>query len=257
MKAHLGPSIHFCAEGKLMLASMRNGAACLLLAVSAAAGQSFNIDMDSTGSPSLGAGVPSPLFGAAADQPGFWTSYLPTNDAVPLVSLSSGAPTSAMVQVISSSTTLSVNGFNNAANTGDFALLFNDGAQIGTTVQGGNRTYRVSGLLDGPYAVYTYTGRPQGTEGELQVEVVGSSQGVMTASGTPVGNTFTSGVTHVIHQVNVVGGAIDLRLTDIAGAPAGYVGGIQIALVPEPAGLTALAALAGFTARRRRGLTDR
>lgn len=229
------------------------GIAGCVLTASPLRAQSFNIDIDSpTSGPALGGGVPSPSFGAAPNQQGFWTSYPATSNPVSLVDLNSGLPTAATVQVTASSTTVSVLAFNNPANTGDFALLFNDGSQIGTTIQGGNRTYNFSGLLDGPYAVYTYTGRPQGTDGEIQIDVIGSNEGPTIASGVPIGNTFTLGVTHVVHTLNVVGGSFDLRALDIPGAPAAYIGGFQIVVIPEPGSVALVAGFVSLLARRRR-----
>ncbi|MGE3180882.1 MAG: hypothetical protein AB7N71_04570 [Phycisphaerae bacterium] len=220
-------------------------------ALNPAAAQSFNIDIDTTGTNgNLGNGVPSAAFGAAANQPGFWTSFLTTSDAIPLRDLGTNAPTGATVQVTASSTTVSVLSFNNANNSGDFALLFNDGSQIGTTTQGGTRTYSFNGLMNGMYEVYTYTGRPQPVEGQLQVDVIGSNEGALLASGLMTGNTFTEGVSHLIHTVDVMNGSINIRMTDIAGAPAGYVGGFQLTLIPEPASLTLL--LSSLALLRRR-----
>jgi hypothetical protein len=67
-----------------------------------------------------------------------------------------------------------------------------------------------------------------------------------------VGNTFTLGVTHVIHTLNVLTGGFDIRMTDTAGAPAGYVGGFQLTLVPEPVGMALFLGFAPLLFRRRR-----
>jgi hypothetical protein len=215
--------------------------------------QSFNVDIDQTGpNPQLGQGVPSSTFGAAAGQPGAWNSYLNTSAAVPLVDLA-GAATSATVQITATSTSPTTLGFNNPANTGDFALLLNDGSQIGTTVQGGSRTYTFSGLAAGAYSIVTYTARPQGTNGHLLIDIPGSNEGQLTATGVPTGNTFTPGVSHVTHTLSLVGSSFNINLTDIPGDPAGYVDGFQITLVPEPtAGLLSVLALPLLARRRTR-----
>jgi hypothetical protein len=218
-----------------------------------AAAQSFNVDIDQPGSnPQLGQGVPSSAFGAAAGQPGVWNSYVATSATVPLVDLAGGA-TSATVQITATSTSPTTLGFNNPANTGDFALLLNDGAQIGTTLQGGSRTYTFSGLTPGPYSIVTYTARPQGTNGHLLIDIPGSNEGQLTATGVPTGNTFTPGVTHVVHTLSLAGSSLDVNLTDVAGDPAGYVDGFQIALVPEPSMVTLVALFAPAMLVRRFG----
>ena len=68
----------------------------------------------------------------------------------------------------------------------------------------------------------------------------------------PTGNTFTPGVSHVVHTMTLLGGSFDIRLTDVAGDPAGYVDGFQITLVPEPAAVGGVSLLLLASARRRR-----
>jgi hypothetical protein len=223
----------------------------VLFVATRAGAQSYNVDIDQTGSnPALGQGVPSSAFGAAASQPGAWNSFVATAAAAPLVDLS-GAPTGATVQVTATSTTIQVLGFNNPDQTGDFALLLNDGSQIGTTLQGGTRTYTFSGLSNGPYSVVTYTARPGKFDGHLLVDIPGSNEGQLVASGIPTANTFTPGVSHVVHTLNVTGGGFEINLTDVAGAPAGYVDGFQLTLIPEPTMLGAVLSLTLPLARRR------
>ena len=118
------------------------------------------------------------------------------------------------------------------------------------TSQGGTRTYTFAGLVPGPYSVVTYTARPGNFEGHLLIDIPGSSEGQLTASGTPTGNTFTPGGSHVVHTLTLLGTSFDINLTDGAGAPAGYVDGFQITLVPEPA--TCATPLAAALLRGRR-----
>jgi hypothetical protein len=225
----------------------------LMLVSGRAPAQSFNVDIDQQGpSPQLGQGVPSSAFGAAAGQPGVWNSYLSTSTAAsPLVNLA-GAGTGATVQITATSTSPTTLGFNNPANSGDFALLLNDGAQIGTTVQGGSRTYTFSGLAPGAYSIFTYTARPQGTNGHLLIDIPGSNEGQLTATGTPTGNTFTPGVTHVTHTLSLSGSSFNINLTDVPGDPAGYVDGFQITLIPEPGTVAFLMAPLVLLRPRRR-----
>jgi hypothetical protein len=228
----------------------------LMVVSGRAPAQSFNVDIDQQGpSPQLGQGVPSSAFGAAAGQPGVWNSYLSTSTAAsPLVNLA-GAGTSAAVQITATSTSPTTLGFNNPANSGDFALLLNDGAQIGTTVQGGSRTYTFSGLAPGTYSVFTYTARPQGTNGHLLIDIPGSNEGQLTATGTPTGNTFTPGVTHVTHTLSLSGSSFNINLTDVPGDPAGYVDGFQITLIPEPGAVASIMAPLVLLRPRRRWYT--
>lgn len=226
-------------------------AAILAIAVSPAFGQSFNVDIDSPASPpTLGGGVPSSLFPAAAAQPGVWNSVPGTSGPIPLVGLN-GLGTTATIAITASSTGVGTTAFNNPSNTGDFALLFNDGSQIGTTAQGGSRTYQFSGLLNGAYAVYTYGAHPTGNNAELHVDVIGSNEGLLTVSGALIPNTFTLGNSHVVHTLNVATGSLSIRMTDTAGSPAAYVSGFQLVLIPAPGAVSALA-LGGILAARRR-----
>ena len=113
------------------------------------------------------------------------------------------------------------------------------------------RDRRRRGLSNGPYSVVTYTARPQGINGHLLIDIPGSSQGQLTATGVPTGNTFTPGVSHVVHTLNVSGGTFNINLTDVPGDPAGYVDGFQLTLVPEPT-VSALSLVAGASLLRRR-----
>jgi len=68
----------------------------------------------------------------------------------------------------------------------------------------------------------------------------------------PTANTFTEGVTHVTHFLQLSGSTIDINLTDVPGAPAGYVDGFQVIFFPEPTAATAaLLASIPVLARRR------
>jgi hypothetical protein len=226
--------------------------ACAAMIVPTVAGQSFNIDLDVPGSPpSIGGGVPSNAFGAASGQTGVWNSVPTTAGPVALVNIS-GAATGVSYSVPVSSTTISTLGFNNGANTGDFALLFNDGQQVGTVVQGGTRTYRFTGLADGLYSIYTYASPPQGIAGDIAITIAGSNEGTLMTAGAMTPNTFTLGVTHVIHTINLAGGILNIDMVDTPGSPSAYVSGFQITLVPGPGSLLVLAALPLMHRRRRR-----
>ena len=243
-----------CARARTVVVVVSAFAMSLMILSGRAAAQSFNVDIDQVGpNPQLGQGVPSSAFGAASGQTGVWNSYLSISSAAsPLVDLA-GAATPATVQITATSTSPTTLAFNNPANTGDFALLLNDGAQIGTTLQGGSRTYTFSGLVPGPYSIITYTARPQGTNGHLLIDIPGSNEGQLVATGVPIGNTFTPGVTHVTHTLSLGGSSFNVNLTDVAGDPAGYVDGFQITLIPEPMTTSFVLALAPALLLRRRG----
>jgi hypothetical protein len=220
--------------------------------VSVAGGQSLNVDLDApTAGPALGGGVPDSTFGAASGQIGVWNSYAATVGPVGLVGLA-GEFTSATLSIPASSTTVSTLAFNNAANSGSFARLVNDAQQIGTTTQGGTRSFTFAGLIDGPYDVYTYGTPPQGIAGQLFVDITGSPQGQLLTSGIHAANTFALGTTHVVHSVNVTGGTFTISVSDVAGSPSAYVNGFQLVLVPEPASAALITAGGCGLLRRRR-----
>jgi len=216
-----------------------------------AVAQSYNIDFDMfTSSPPKGGGVPSEFFGAAANQIGAWNSILPTS-AGPLSLFDiTGSATSATLSA-SSPDGLDGIAFNNPANTGDFALLFNDAASIGSLLDGGTRTQTFNGLIDGLYTVYTYGSPPQGTAGELHINIPGSAEGSLTTSGAMTPNTFELGVTHVIHTIQVVNGSFTIELINMPGSPGAYINGMQLVLIPAP-GALALMLVVPFAGRRRR-----
>jgi hypothetical protein len=219
----------------------------------AASAQFFNVDLDlAGGSPALGGGVPGSSYGAAANQPGVWNSYPTTTGPVPLVDLSGNA-TGVSLGIPASSTTVTTLGFNNPNNSGDFALLINDGQQVGTVVQGGSRTYEFSGIANGAYSVWTYATPPQpGNLGNNNIDVIGSNEGILSTNGAHLPNTFTPGITHVVHTLNVTNNTITIRMTDIPGSPAAYASAFQITAIPEPAGVGSLCLAAFLLARFRR-----
>ena len=237
------------------LPSTATGQAMTLLlvfgAVSPVAVQSFNVDLDMVGStPEKGGGAPSNTFGAAAGQPGEWNSILPTSSG-PLSLFDLNGDVTSVTMSVSSPDGFDGFAFNNPANTGDFALLFNDAASIGSLFDGGTRTHTFNGLMDGLYAVYTYGTPPPGTAGELHVTIPGSNEGTLMTSGAMTPNTFELGVTHVIHTIEVVGGTFTIELINEPGTAPAYVNGFQLVIIPAP-GTLALLLLVPLTGNRRR-----
>jgi hypothetical protein len=123
--------------------SARTTAASLFAigSTSVAAGQSFNIDFDIFfGEPYIGNGAPSPSFGAAAGQPGYWNRIPSVNGGLPmpLVDLAGGATGATILKTADNPG--GAGGFNFAGNTGDFAPLLNDVERVATTLSGGTLT---------------------------------------------------------------------------------------------------------------------
>lgn len=227
----------------------------VLAFTTAAAAQSFNIDVDlPNSSPSLGSGPPSSGYGAASGQTGHWNAFPGTLIGSPfqLVDLSGGTLTAVTITRTTNTGSGSVLGFNNATFTGDYALLMKDAAQVGTTLQGGLNEYTFDNLADGRYEVWTYGAPPAGQAGFTPVEVIGSSDPIQILTGNAANNTFVFGETHAVHDVLVAGGSLVVRI-DVpfdSGAPA-YINGFQLIAVPAP-GVLAVLLLPMMRRTRRR-----
>lgn len=211
--------------------------------ISVAQAQSFNVDVDIfNGNPLGGAGAPSPGFGAAAGQTGFW-------NALPAQIINGFG----LLDVQGNATGVTVNctgsggafGFNNPSNGGDFNLLLNDADAIGT----GGLTYTLNGLAPGTYRIFTYSVRPNVTVGSSDITVPGAVVPTVHVTGVMPGNSFVLGVTHSIHDITLTGGALQIRAAGTAGD---YVNGFQIVSVPEPTTLSLVGLGALMSLRRRR-----
>lgn len=208
--------------------------------------QSFNIDLEFPGgSPSLGQGIPSSAFGAASGQTGFWNGTGFGSGPFALSDLN-GNLTAATMSFLGVSSLL---GFNNPTNSGDYRLLMNDAAQVGTVVQGGSATFTINNIANGSYQVWTYAAPPQGTPGSTNVTINGVS---MFAIGGASSNTFSLGGTHVVHNTFVTGNTLTIIVNDPTGdgLPA-FINGFQI-VVPAPGAAIAFLGLAPLALRRRR-----
>ena len=212
--------------------------ACLAGAAltSAGYGQAFNVDMDIFfGSPQGGNGAPSSSFGAAANQPGFWNRS-PGSGLRVLRGLD-GYTTSASFEVLSREGGWDTLGWENPINTGDYALLLNDGNPVGELLRGNVLTYIFSGLQAGTYKIFTYAVHPQGEASPTVVFVPDSiGEQYQTVTGPMPGNSFAYLVTHSIHEVILSSGAdITIILDQPPNRPISYfVNGFQIVPVPEP-----------------------
>ncbi|MBA3727214.1 MAG: hypothetical protein H0W86_12435 [Armatimonadetes bacterium] len=115
-----------------------------------------------------------------------------------------GQTTGATMTALSADGQYSGGGFLFEGNTGDYARLLNDAADVGTIVDGGGKTYTFTGLVPGLYEVYTYAVNIWGVAIDTPVtipEAVGPMTQVVT--GPMPGNGFEFLVTHSIHTVDL------------------------------------------------------
>lgn len=197
------------------------GLATIVLAVLSAStclSQGFNIDFD-------GNGLPRPAFGAAANQPGFWNyaSYLG-----PLLGLD-GNRTTVFMKIGRGGGGSSGSNYN-PANTGEFAKLLNDAAQVGTIGQGGTMHMTFSGLQQGEYDVYTYSVLPFGdvTYAPIFVPQAVERQ-LQVVTGPMPGNSFEYLVTHSVHRVELRSGSpLEIIIEREPNSPNAAINGVQI-----------------------------
>jgi hypothetical protein len=215
---------------------------CLLPAALEA--QAFNIDIDlPVAPPEQGGGVPSGAFGAAAGQTGYWNGIAGATVPGTLLDIS-GVPTLARISAATNTGAYpGTIGFGFPGNTGDHALLLNDGASVGTFVQGGWLRYTFTGLTPGIYDIFTYAVRTSGLAANTAVYV---AQAVFAqtqiVTGPMPGNDFEYLVTHSIHRVDMtVSDHVDVFLERVPMHELGDVTGFQIVPVPEPSSIFTLA----------------
>lgn len=218
-------------------------ASCLfVLAIPAHAQVGFNIDLDeSFAPPELGGGAPSSAFGAAAYQPGFWNAIA-----------ASGNPTLQLHGLAGQLTNVTITGpaggsgggDNFPGNTGDYALLLNDGNLVGST-----NSWMFAGVPSGDYDVYVYAVNPSNRTNPTAVHVTGAP--VAYVNGPMPGNQFILGQTHCIEEISVTSGTFTISV-DRGSNFSSYVNGFQIVPVPEPATLAGLGiGLLALTRRRK------
>lgn len=165
-----------------------------------AVGQSFNIDIDvEAGGPEVGAGVPSNAFGAAANQPGFWTllGAAQHTHAYPLFGLDGTATAATVRWKVSGGGAGS--GMGN--NTGDFRLLLNDCTKVSVPT-----TYHFENILPGRYKLTTYAVDRGGNTYPTRVTVPGAVVTTkLSGNGAMPGDRFIESITHCIHEFRVAG----------------------------------------------------
>jgi hypothetical protein len=206
--------------------------------------QSLNIDLNTDfGPPEGGRGAPSSSFGAAADQVGFWDTFLVQTQSPKLLRGLNGALTNVLMTGPSGGTG---GGNNNPLNTGDYALLLNDAHAVGTS------TFSWTGLANGNYRIFTYAVRPNGGISSASVTYTGSiTTNPQIVTGPMPGNQFILGITHCIHDVVVTNSTLSMTIVMGPENPA-YLNGLQIVAVPEPASVASLFLGSMLLASRRR-----
>ena len=208
--------------------------------------QSFNIDLDiGVGDATIGNGAPSSAFPGAAGQAGFWNTVTANgpHNLTALFGLDGGLTGVHMQATGGIGGAL---GYNNPLNTGDYALLLNDSADVGNEVD-----YHFSGLIPGHYLIYTYAVKENPPNVRATVTVPGATIPVQTVAGPMPGNTFMLGVTHSVHDLQQTGTSFEIEVSG-SGPPNPQVNGFQIVAVPEPATLSAFSIGLIFLRRRKR-----
>ena len=139
-------------------------------------------------------------------------------------------------------------------NTGDFNLLLNDSAHVGTLRDGGSIAYTWTGLKPGAYRVYTYAVDTAGYRVDTPVFVPNStSENPQIVTGPMPGNAFSYHITHAVHDVAPDEGILQVIVEQPPGLKRGFhINGFQIVSVPEPGTMTILAVGALFLLARRR-----
>ena len=209
---------------------------------------SFNIDLDCEFCPPEGGGGrPSSSFFAAAgpNQAGFW-NMIPASGMIDTALRDlSGNLTSVIMSGPSGG---GGGGFNFDGNTGDFALLENDGRQVEHDV------WTFSGLATGLYEIFTYSAWPNDFITRTAITVPGAEIETLIVTGPmPGDNRLIEGLTHSIHRIRHISGDLVIQI-DRGPEHRAFVNGFQIAaVVPEPATLLGISTgLLALLMRRRR-----
>jgi len=211
------------------------------LVAGVACGQSFNIDLDGEfGGRGVGAGLPSPSFGAAAGQPGYWNFVSATGRGPVKLRDLSGRVTPVTYRAwggVGSGIGWRNPRIDLGEANDDFWLLMGDAGDLG--VIGVDHQLRsplpwrmimFEGLEPGLYEVYTYAVSPAQPPRYVPVEVTvpGSlTQNPQLCTGPmPTDWVFRLGVTHTVHRVWAVGGQVFVYLTGPHNVS--YVNGLQL-----------------------------
>ncbi|MDZ4774451.1 MAG: hypothetical protein SGI72_15090 [Planctomycetota bacterium] len=208
-------------------------ALCALAASSFA--QSFNLDVGANQS----APLPATTYGAAANQPGFWSNVGSTaQSAVTLRDLATN--------LITSVTITPTGGYgdfydNSQLWTGDDRALMADAsdiANLAVTPSGGLITWVIAGLQAGNYTIYTYALAPDfPATYQTTVDVTGAPEGAQTCTGAWSGSPHVLGVSYAKHTISITAGqnitVLSSNSTTVASTNFGSVNGFQIVLDPS------------------------
>lgn len=193
--------------------------------------QSINIKL---GAPSITTVMPAPVFGGAASSPGWWNNvYNPAASNAPLFD-TTGAPTPANISIYATSQAASAEYA--GTNTDDVARLLNTGLSLppNDNCSPPNIYLSMDGIARGTYDVYVYARKPADSGDLFDTRVQISATGVTTndyLAGTPVANTFSSGVTHIVRRVHVPASLLSINIMGTSPCPGSIVNGIQFVLV--------------------------
>lgn len=210
-----------------------------MAAVSAALGQSLNLDLETSGGfYETGWGIPSKKF-AGAGVAGYWNRFTPGASpvAIPLRGLDGFWTTATIVAPFNSTGGSRLN-----HNTGDYRSLLNDSADINT-----KKSIDLAGLESGMYKVVIYSTSRTTTLGNpftpSQVYVHGSiTPNPQVCTGPMPGNQLIEGITHTVHVVDVVEGSLVVTIEKLNGQPTVQFNGLQLVKLsaPRPPSLLAL-----------------
>jgi hypothetical protein len=203
--------------------------------VGVAGAQSFNIDLDvGGGDPGVGSGAPSSSFGGAAGQPGFWNRFGFGGVPLPVGGLD-GIKTSIVMDASYHGAGGGGGGFAFTGNTGDYALLLNDAATVGSIGAGGRLTYTFTGLAAAAYLVFSYAANVNGIAIDTPVTIPGAIPTTEVVTGPMSGNALEHLVTHSIHAVQVnATGTFEIIFQQPPMMHANMdVNGFQVVMVPE------------------------
>lgn len=185
---------------------------CIVAALAAAPawGQNINIDVGNF------YGTPTAGYGAAAAQPGIWTTVNGGLATAQALSDINGVPTTATFQI-------SLGGdfsFDNALTTGDDQALMDDGVDPGAS-----NTITIAHLSAGTYTVYTYAWAPDSATYITAVNV--NATGAQNVGGAWPG-THTLGITYSRHNTIVVPNDGTITITTATVVSFSTVNGIQL-----------------------------
>ncbi len=186
---------------------------------SAAAAQSFNVDLGNLGTP------PATSYGAAAGQPGLWND-VPTLGVQQLNNLA-GTLTPATITVASAANFT----FDNLGTFGDDEALMDDILDLPTNIT-------ITGLAPGAYTVFTYAWAPDDPIHLTNVAVTGSPDPLQICGGT-WGGSHQLGVSYTRHTVVISAASPNLEvLFTLGGGQYVSCNGMQIVQGPLSPGTT-------------------